>query len=379
MTIYLIYAAIFGLTAVLSYGAAPRLIGLSFKLNWLDQPGELKRHAHPMPFLGGVSIFFAFWSVVLIGLVGAPVAYDHIALFTHLPPLFNNITPWLPKIGGVFLGSVIVLILGIADDLYDLSPWPKLMVQSLVAVILLALGLRVNIFEVWGVAGYAVTFFWIILLMNAFNFIDSIDGHCLGVAFTSSLFFFGLTILISQSAIALFVIAFSGALFGLLPFNFKPARMFLGDNGSLQIGYMMSVLTLLCTYRTSDAAYFTPFIPVLMFGVPIYDTLSVIFVRLIRGQAPWKGDRNHFAHRLVRLGMGERSAVLFSYFVVITLGLVAILSTQVRTLLGNILIVVLFCAIIGIIAFLEYYAAVQIRRMEELAKHQRRRSTDSKE
>jgi len=113
--------------------------------------------------------------------------------------------------------------------------------------------------------------------------------------------------------------------------------------------------------------------------VPIYDTVSVILVRILRAQAPWKGDRNHFAHRLVRIGMGEKIAVTFSYLVAMTLGIIAILSTQVRTALGNMLILVLFCAIIGIIAFLEYYTALRIRHMEELARVHRRRASDLQE
>ena len=141
------------------------------------------------------------------------------------------------------------------------------------------------------------------------------------------------------------------------------------------LGYLMAALTLICTYRSQNTQYsvITPFIPILLFGVPLYDTLSVIVVRVFRGIPPWKGDRNHFAHRLVRLGMNEQIACAVSYFIVFTLGLVAILSTQVHSTLGKLVIVLLFASVIGIIALLEYYAATRIRMMEQIGEAQQRR------
>jgi UDP-GlcNAc:undecaprenyl-phosphate GlcNAc-1-phosphate transferase len=152
---------------------------------------------------------------------------------------------------------------------------------------------------------------------------------------------------------------------GLLIHNFKPAKIYAGDNGSLFIGYMMAAFTLLGTYRSHSGTYITSFIPILIFGVPIYDTLSVIVVRLARGIPPWRGDRNHFAHRLVKIGMSDKVAVIFSYFIQSTTGLVAVLMTQV-TLLGAVLIGFVFVLIIGVVAFLEFYTTEKIRAMEKL-------------
>lgn len=376
---FLFYAAAFLIPFVIGTLLTPRFVELAFKTDLLDYPEGRKSHKKPMPFLGGVIIFISFWCVIFGGLLLAFMLRGRMDLLHSLPPLFWDVIPWLPEIIGVFAGSLVVLILGIWDDRFNLSPAVKFLGQSIAAVILLAVGLHVNLVQPLGAFGYFVTFFWIILLMNAFNFIDSIDGHCSGVALISACVFFFLTLIIRQAAVSFLVLIFAGALFGFFRFNTKPARCFLGDNGSLFIGYMMSVITLLCHYHAKPYSSVSPFIPILMFGVPIYDTLSVVAVRIFRGIPPWKGDRNHFAHRLVRLGMGEKNAALFSYFIALTLGLVALLTTQMTTFLGNLLVILLFFSIISIIALLEYYVTVRVSIIQKMAERQRRRRGDIQE
>jgi UDP-GlcNAc:undecaprenyl-phosphate GlcNAc-1-phosphate transferase len=183
--------------------------------------------------------------------------------------------------------------------------------------------------------------------------------------------------ILDQTLLGLFLAAFAGALFGFLPHNFKPAKIFLGDNGSLFIGYMMAAFTLLGRYQIPHGTYATLFIPVLIFCVPIYDTVSVIVVRLSRGINPWEGDRNHFAHRLVKIGMSDKVAVIFSYFIAFTTGHIAVLTTQVN-LFGAVLIAIIFISILGVIAFLEYYAAESLRKAERIAELKHRRRDDPK-
>lgn len=373
---FLFYAAAFLVPFMIGTILTPWFVNLAFKTNLLDYPEGRKNHKKPTPFLGGIVIFIAFWSVIFGGLLLAFMLRGRMDLLHALPPLFWDVIPWLPEITGVFAGSLVVLVIGIWDDRFNLSPAVKFLGQSAAAVILLAVGLHVNLVQPLGAFGYFVTFFWIILLMNAFNFIDSIDGHCSGVALISTCIFFFLTLIIRQAAVSFLVLIFAGALFSFFRFNTKPAKCFLGDNGSLFIGYMMSVITLLCHYHAKPHSSVSPFIPVLMFGVPIYDTLSVVAVRIFRGIPPWKGDRNHFAHRLVRLGMGEKNAALFSYFIALTLGLVALLTTQMMTFLGNLLVILLFIAIISIVALLEYYVTLRISIIQKMADRQRRRRGD---
>ncbi len=372
-TLLIFYLAAFGLAMALSSLFTLYSIRISHRFGFLDHPDDRKAHGHPMPYLGGVAIFMAFWGVVFLGLA---VAHLMPSGRSGLPGVAAGAVFLTPKILGIFLGSLLILFVGFVDDKYALAPLKKLLGQVAAALILMRMGFMINLVSGLGFEGYVVTFIWILLIMNAFNFIDSLDGHCAGIALLSSLMFFWITQIIGQPLVGLFLLAFAGALAGFLPHNFKPAKVFLGDNGSLFIGYLMAAITLLCKYQTQgrfDLA--TTFIPALIFGVPIYDTLSVIVVRLKRGTVPWKGDRNHFAHRLVKMGMSERVAVVFSYFIAVTIGLVAILATQV-TFFGAVLIFLIFLSILGVIAFLEFYATKRQRIMEELAKRHRRRRED---
>ena len=376
MILFFLCSAAFLFPYLVSRLLTPKLIHLAFQTHLLDHQEGRKKHKKPTPFFGGVAVFIAFWSVIFVGFFLSFLFNGYFDSLGQVPIILKNSLPWVPKIFGVFLGSTLVLIMGLWDDRFDLSPLIKFIGQGIAALILLGIGLQVNLVQPWGMFGYFVTFVWIVLLMNAFNFIDSIDGHCTGVALISLVMFFCLTLLVEQAAVSLLVLAFTGSLFGFFRYNVKPARCFLGDNGSLFIGYMMSVITLLCRYNASPHSTLSPLIPILMFGVPIYDTLSVIAVRLFRGIPPWRGDRNHFAHRLVKIGMGEKNAALFSYFIALTLGLVGILTTQVTTFVGSFIISALFISIISIVALLEYYVTLRLSLIEKFAASKKRRKED---
>ena len=337
--LFVLTLVLFLSAAALSYFLTWVLARVAVRYDLLDYPSLRKNHGKPIPFLGGAAVFLSFWLVVLGGILAAHG--------------FNMVFP-VPKILGIFLGGLVVFLTGLLDDKFRWSAWQKLAGQAAAALILMNGGLTINLVSGLGALGYVITFFWIVLIINAFNFIDSLDGHCAGIALISTLVFFWITQIINQPLVGLFLIAFAGALTGFLPHNFKPAKIFLGDNGSLFIGYVMAAVTLLCRYQTPGTPYAAVFIPVLVFGVPIYDTLSVISVRLARGICPWEGDRNHFAHRLVKIGMGERVAVIFSYFVAVTVGLVAIVITQV-SFFGSVLVGLIFLSILGVIGFLEFY------------------------
>ncbi len=361
--------SVFLTAAALSWALTRIGVPLSFRFELLDYPQGRKTHLRPMPFLGGVAVFTAFWVVVFSGWGATQLMTDPGG---KVGMLLASVQSVMPKLVGIFTGGSVILFVGLCDDKYRWSPLRKLVGQTVAAGILMKLGFMINLVGGVGPIGYVITFLWILMMINAFNFIDSLDGHCAGIALISTVVFFTITQILNQPMIGILLLAFAGALLGFLPNNFKPAKIFLGDNGSLFIGYMMAAFTLLCKYQVHDATYVTLFIPVLVFGVPIYDMLSVITVRISRGLAPWKGDRNHFAHRLVKIGMSDQVAVVFSYFIALTIGLVAILTTQVG-LLGAILIWLIFLSIIGVVAFLEYYAAESARVAAKLLEKKSRR------
>ena len=367
--------AVFICAAGLSFILTYCLVRFAHRVKFLDYPDERKRHKTPTPSLGGTGLFLSFWIVVFSGVVLAGLFKNRFPHYGSVGIVISGILLLTPKITGIFFGSLWVLLVGLLDDKFQLPPIQKLFGQALGAFFLMRLGLEINLFSTFGFFGYLITFAWILLIMNAFNFIDSLDGHCAGIALISCMTFFTITEIIHQTMVGVFLLAFAGALAGFLPYNFKPAKTFLGDNGSLFVGYLMATFTLLCKYKVPEGSIATAFIPVLIFGVPIYDTVSVIVVRLFRGLPPWKGDRNHFAHRLVKLGMSERVAVVFSYFIAITIGLVAVLTTQV-TLLGAVLVGMVFTGIILVIAFLEFYSVQRVRLSEELSQQHRRRLED---
>ncbi len=351
-------------------------IKLSHSYGFLDHPTDRKRHTKPMPLLGGAAIFVSFWGVVFTG-IGAAYFLGR-GIFDVQWPVLTHILSLTPKVMTIFLGSLVIFLTGLIDDKFTLSPLQKLAGQFLAVFILLHSGLTINFIQNLGFWGDVITFIWVLLIINAFNFIDSLDGHCAGVALISALTFFWITQIIDQAMVGFFLITFAGVLAGFLIRNFRPASIFLGDNGSQFIGYMLSAFTLLCHYQGDQLHHITSFIPVLIFGVPIYDTASVIVVRLIRRLAPWKGDRNHFAHRLVKMGMSDRIAVIFSYFISVTLGLVAISTTQVSAF-GATLVGLIFMSIIGVIAFLEVYAARRQQVLEKLARFKAHREASAQE
>lgn len=370
----LTHLAVFVTAVGASLFMTPLMEKISVRSGYLDYPGGRKQHARPTPLLGGVAVFVSFWGVVWVGLWVSRIVRS-----------FGDVS-WIPDTGsimpqvaGIFLGSLILCIVGLLDDRYHWSPLRKLVGQVLAAGILLGLGLTINLFSAFGHFGYVLTLIWVLLIVNAFNFIDSVDGHCAGVALISATSFFWITQILHQPMVGLFLVTLCGALLGFLPRNFKPARIFLGDNGSLFVGYVMAAITLLAHYQAPKGSYAGSLVPLLVFGVPIYDTVSVVCVRLRRGQAPWRGDRNHFAHRLVKMGMSEKVAVSFSYLTTLTIGFTAILTTQVQTLLGTILVILVFLSILSVIAFLEYYAARRQRIIDELMKTHRRRTDDVRE
>lgn len=370
----LIYVVAFCGPALLSFLLMGPVIRLCYRLDFLDYPESRKIHPKPMPFLGGAAVFLSFWGFVGLSFLSVSVFHLQGIYMNQLHNFLQGIPHGEVRIFWVFVGACVIWGMGFLDDKFFWTPLQKISGMILAGLILWRLGIAINLAPGLGWIGEVGTFGWILLIINAFNLIDSLDGHCSGVALISCITLYWITQISGQPGVAFFIVAFAGALIGFLPYNRKPAKAFLGDNGSLLIGYMMAAFTLLCRYENPEVSYATFFIPIMAFGVPIYDAVSVTTVRILRGIPPWKGDRNHFAHRLVKIGMDDHVAVIFSYFTSITLGIVAVLMTQV-SLFGASLVVMLYFSIIVVIAFLEFYAVETIRRMEALHQIKEERSS----
>jgi UDP-GlcNAc:undecaprenyl-phosphate GlcNAc-1-phosphate transferase len=303
----------------------------AIRFKFLDVPTARKDHGKAMPLGGGIAMYAAFVLTIAAGyLVALSVSKGWRPSFI---PSFviqeaQGILDTLPRvllIVGVGTGMV---ILGLVDDAKNLSAPAKLIVQAALATILVIGGIRVTVFIPHKLFGGAVTVLWIIGVMNAFNFLDNMDGLCAGVALVAGTIFMSVALQTDQFFVALMLLAYMGMLAGFLIFNFPPASIFMGDAGSMFVGYILAVLTVVFTFLRSQEPAHRILTPLMILALPLFDMMYVAFVRLYTGSGLFKGDHNHVSHRLVSLGMTPRNAALTIYLMTFCTGLAAIMLRQ---------------------------------------------------
>ncbi len=353
---------------LLSLVLVPCCRRLAVYLGVLDRPVSRKAHAQPMPLLGGIAIYATFLLVVGVNLGLFLLLRTHPLVATYLPQLVEQsarLLHVLPKVLGILGGATVVTMVGTVDDLAGIhfSPRVKLAGQALAAALALAVGVRTS-FMPGLVLDYVISLLWIVGITNSFNLLDNTDGAAAGIAAIAGSILFVVVALQGQVFTALMLAALVGALAGFLRYNFYPASIFMGDAGSLFMGYVLACLTLVGSYVVPGSPRVLPVIlPLLVLGVPLFDTISVVFIRLRERRPIWVGDRCHFSHRLMDLGMTPRQAVLFLYLVTFGVGVGAALLPSLN-LWQSILVLVNELVIFAIIVFLM---------------HIRRRTTDRKE
>lgn len=334
---------------------------LALRLDFLDQPRDRKAHARAVPYGGGIAIFLAVTgplvcaasALLFCHAYGRPGwipehVYEHIAV--HIPGAVGK----LPQLGAILAGGLVIFGLGLIDDRKGLGPIPKLVVQVAVAGALAAAGVRVTLFLESELIGAVITVVWIVVVTNAFNFMDNMDGLSAGVALIVGVVFLVVAVQSGQLFIAAALLPFVGALAGFLPFNYAPARIFMGDAGSLFVGYFLAVLSVLFTFYAGAAASFRPFaLPMIIFAVPIYDAVSVTVIRLREGRSPLSGDRRHLSHRLVQLGLTERLAVAAIHLLTLGIGLSAILLYLVSGPFGEVITIIQTLVLVSLVVVLE--------------------------
>jgi UDP-GlcNAc:undecaprenyl-phosphate/decaprenyl-phosphate GlcNAc-1-phosphate transferase len=261
------------------------------------------------------------------------------------------------KLFALFAGSTLVFVVGMADDMLgkDFPVWAKALGQVVAAVVLMGSGVSTS-FLPYDWMNWVVTLFWIFGITNAFNLLDNMDGLAAGVAFVASSVLLINAWSLGEFFISLLLVAFMGCLLGFLFFNFHPASVFLGDCGSLFIGYVLASLTLLERYVThASSTLFPVLMPVMVCAVPLVDTATVMFIRLWERRPLYVGDARHLSHRLVSLGFHQRSAVLILYLLTFSLGLGA--ASLTRATAGQSFLVLLqslgFVALTLVLMFVE--------------------------
>jgi UDP-GlcNAc:undecaprenyl-phosphate/decaprenyl-phosphate GlcNAc-1-phosphate transferase len=290
------YIAILTIAFSISFFSIPLLMRIALKFNLLDRPNENhKSHKVPVPYLGGFSILIPILTLTLFG------------------PLFDNSKGgFISNAAVVVVPSVALSIVGFIDDIFKLEAKRKFFVQvlasCLVALYLNERGFLISLFEN-SFLNYLVSIVWMVGITNSFNLLDNFDGSTAGVAAISSFSLVLLSLQNGQYLIAAFSMALLGALIGFLPWNFIPAKIFLGDGGALFIGMILSVLLL--RFETLDETKITAsLIPILLMAVPIIDTSVAFFGRLVRRISPFQGGRDHVSHRLISLGLSRKKTLM---------------------------------------------------------------------
>jgi UDP-GlcNAc:undecaprenyl-phosphate GlcNAc-1-phosphate transferase len=329
------------LSGLLALGLAMLLTPLAGRLagriGLVAYPRGDRWHRSPTPLMGGVAIFFAIVPLFLI--LPGPIQADP-----------------LDRFGGLLIGASLIFALGLWDDLRTLPPYTKLLGQ-IVAACVLAAGLPIDKFPPWSILMVPLTIFWIVGVTNAFNLLDNMDGLSSGIAAIVALTLFAYNYLQGDQQAALLCLVIAGACGGFLVFNFNPARIFMGDSGSLLIGYLLSGIVVLGASKATSELALTLLVPVGVMALPILDTTLVTVVRALHSRPISQGGRDHLSHRLVALGLNERSAVLVLYAVSGLFGMVAVSSnytgSEVTILLGSLLV-------LGIMFFGIYLGQVRI-------------------
>ena len=300
----------FFIAAVISYLLTPFVRVVAIKLNYLDHPKDNKVHAHPTPLLGGLSIVTGFT----------------IALFTK-----SKIME-LTSVQAMLLGVFILLAIGLIDDKMGMMPNFKLLGQFLAAMVVIKSGLVVGFTGNYYLS-VIVTYIWIIGITNSFNLLDNMNGLSAGIAGISAIFFGIIAYINGQPIITAIALALAGASLGFLKHNFPKASLFMGDSGSLVLGYVLSVLGIMSGLKIQ---VFTTAVcvPILVLGYPIFDTALVSIVRILEKRSIFQGGKDHSSHRIALLGLKRYKAVLAIYVICIFLGIMAITVTKVNFIVG---------------------------------------------
>jgi UDP-GlcNAc:undecaprenyl-phosphate/decaprenyl-phosphate GlcNAc-1-phosphate transferase len=308
----------------------PFVIKLALKIGAVDQPNKRKVHVKPMPRIGGLAIF-----------IGVIIGY------------FLSGVYFIP-ITAISLGGMVILLLGIWDDLKTLSAKTKLIVQMFAAIIVISSGLLIEVVHVpilgvynIGFLSYPLTLLWIVGITNSINLIDGLDGLATGVSSIILITIGSLALIHGKALILTFCVILLGSLLGFLFYNFNPAKIFLGDMGALFIGYSISVISLLGLYKS--VTLFSIFVPLLLLGVPLFDTLFAIIRRSVNQTGIMSPDKNHLHHRLMSKGLSHRNTVLFIYGMGLTFSIIAITSAY-TPLLGTIIILLVLLVFLELLA-----------------------------
>lgn len=323
------YVLTFIIALVIATAATPVSMFLAKRWKAIDYPGGRRVHKRPIPRLGGLAIYAAFWLAVFLT------------------------QRWDQSIWGLFFGSTLILMVGVWDDIRGIRPWTKLLWQIAAASILLFYGYNMNQISLpilglipFGAFGLLLTVFWIVGLVNTVNISDGLDGLAAGICFGAALLLFWSANRNGMESAGNLTLALAGATLGFLFYNFHPARVFMGDSGSMFLGYVVGGISIMGLLKTATVLGLV--FPLLVLGMPLTDMVFAIIRRKLRGRSIAIADRGHLHHRLLDAGLSQRQAVLLLYAMSASFGLVAVLGTVGSWMWAAVLLVANFILLVRI-------------------------------
>jgi len=310
----------FFISLVIVYLLAPFTAFLAIKAGLLDKPTNTKAHVRPTPLLGGLAIYIAFFLAILFTL-----------------GVTKDLIP-------IFIGGTLLLIIGVIDDKAGMMPNIKLFGQFIAALTVAKMGIRVAFIPNYYLS-VLFTCFWIIGMTNAFNLLDNLNGLSAGIASIAGFFFALLAWLRGDFMVATFAIALCGSSLGFLKHNFPKASIFMGDAGSLFIGFVLACIAVIGSWETPTKITSLA-VPIFILGYPIFDTMLVTIMRIKEKRSIFQGGKDHSSHRLALLGLKKKRAVLVIYGITFVLGLCACVLTRVNAVTAVTLVIVTFLALL---------------------------------
>lgn len=324
-----VFALIMG--CAFSYIFTPFVKKMAFKVGAVDIPKDDRRvHSKPIPRLGGLAIYLAFVITVLI----------------FLPLNSDSAVP------GMLVGGTLIVMLGVIDDIKELSPKIKFAGQVLAALVLVVFGVKVE----WvtnplggmfylGKLSIPLTIFWIVGITNTLNFIDGLDGLAAGISSIASFTLFLVALREGNIVVVIMTAALAGAALGFLPYNFNPAKIFMGDTGAMFLGYILAGISIEGAIKS--AAAIALIVPILALGLPIFDTTFAIIRRIANGYPVTRADKDHIHHRLLARGLSQKQVVLIMYSINGALGMGAIVLSEIGSIKAGIVLVLLLAIILS--------------------------------
>lgn len=319
-----LYIVIFAVAFAISLIATPFSMWFAKKVGAIDKPKARGMHKEPLPRMGGLAIVLGFMIAILV-------------FMPFMPDLDRR------QCLGILLGALIIVILGMIDDIYELRARLKLVIQIIAALVAIYFGVRIN-FVFWPfvsqmqILSIPITLLWIIGLTNAVNLIDGLDGLAAGISAIASICLMILCMMTGSNLSVFFTVALAGACLGFLPRNFNPAEVIMGDTGSTFLGYILAVTSITGVFKGYAALAIV--IGVLAVGLPVFDTAFAIIRRILNKKPIMQADRGHLHHRLIDKGYSPKRAVIIMYGISVLLATAAIVIAM-RDLRAIVMMVVM--------------------------------------